>query len=68
MAIWSRCSIWRAKGLRFALRVSCDSLQKIGPLLEVPEDSRYVIYGGSEVLETRHEHVLSLREAHRLAV
>lgn len=45
-----------------------DNLEKVGSLLEVPEDSRYVIYGGSEVLETRHGHVLSLREAHRLAV
>lgn len=45
-----------------------DSLEKVGSLLEVPEDSRYVIYGGSEVLETRHGHVLSLREAHRLVV
>lgn len=45
-----------------------DSLEKVGSLLEVPEDSRYVIYGGSEILETRHGHVLSLREAHRLAV
>lgn len=45
-----------------------DSLEKVGSFLEVPEDSRYVIYGGSEILETRHGHVLSLREAHRLAV
>lgn len=45
-----------------------DSLEKVGSLLEVPEDSRYVIYGGSEILETRHGHVLSLREAHRLVV
>ena len=45
-----------------------DSLEKVGSLLEVPEDSRYVIYGGSEVLETRHGHVLSLCEAHRLVV
>lgn len=45
-----------------------DSLEKVGSLLEVPEDSRYVIYSGSEVLETRHGHVLSLREAHRLVV
>lgn len=45
-----------------------DSLEKVGSLLEVPEDLRYVIYGGSEVLETRHGHVLSLCEAHRLVV
>ena len=45
-----------------------DSLEKVGSLLEVPEDSRYVIYGGGEVLETRYGHVLSLREAHRLVV
>lgn len=45
-----------------------DSLEKVGSLLEVPEDSQYVIYGGSEVLETRHGHVLSLREAHGLAM
>lgn len=45
-----------------------DSLEKVGSLLEVPEDSQYVIYGGSEVLETRHGHMLSLREAHRLVM
>lgn len=45
-----------------------DSLEKVGSLLGVPEDSQYVIYGGSEVLETRHGHVLSLREAHRLVM
>lgn len=43
-------------------------LEKVGSLLEVPEDSQYVIYGGSEVLETRHGHMLSLREAHRLVM